>query len=167
MIERMTYINHMNEVIEFGTNGIYVNENDLHDFAWSVISKNDKISSFKKGVTKHQLPVVIICNTDSEGIAARNKLFEVCEKDVLALKHGKLKIGDYYLRCYVTGSKVNKYTYNKMYAKVTLTIQTDYPQWVKETTLYFGGKIMDSGTDMTTTVTFHLTMHQMYWQISL
>ncbi len=137
MIEKARYVNHMNEDIEFGANGIYINENDLHDFAWTATSKNDKISSFNMGIVKKSLPVVFACGNEADGTAIRNRLFEVCEKDVLSLKHGKLYIGDYYMRCYVTGSKISKYTYNKMYAKVTLTIQTDYPAWIKENVTNF------------------------------
>ena len=61
MIEKARYVNHMNEVIEFGANGIYINENDLHDFAWTATSMNDKISSFKMGIVKKSLPVVFAC----------------------------------------------------------------------------------------------------------
>lgn len=153
MIEKARYVNHMNEVIEFGANGIYINENDLHDFAWTATSMNDKISSFKMGIVKKSLPVVFACRNDDEGTESRNRLFEVCEKDVVARKHGKLYIGDYYMRCYVTGCKASKYTYNKRYMKNTLTIQTDYPQWIKETIITFNsneeivGKNLDYNND--------------------
>ena len=90
MIEKARYVNHMNEVIEFGVNGIYINENDLHDFAWTATSMNDKISSFKMGIVKKSLPVVFACRNDDEGTESRNRLFEVCEKDEVDRKHGKL-----------------------------------------------------------------------------
>lgn len=153
MIEKIRYINHMNECIDFGSNGIYANENDLHSFTWTITSKNDRISDVQKGISKSTLPITIICKSESEGITARNKLFEIAEKDVLALKHGKIVIGDYYLKCYVTAHKVSNYLYNKRFMKVTLTIQTDYPNWVKETTHTFGygsgteGKNLDYNND--------------------
>lgn len=145
MIEQIKYINHMNEVIEFGKEGIFVNENDLHSFAWDIISKNDKISSFKKGITKKTLPVVI---KNAEGSAFRNRLFEVCEKDVIALKHGRLVIGDYYLKCYITGNKPSDYSTTKEYMKDSLTVQTDFPQWVKETTTSFNGSETTVGKNL-------------------
>ena len=76
MLEKMTYRNHMNEEIDFGTNGIFVNSNDLHDFAWNYQSKNNRISSFEMGIVKKTIPVVIQCANEEEGIRIKNKLFE-------------------------------------------------------------------------------------------
>lgn len=127
----------MNEVIDFGKSGIYLHENDLRQFVWSVVSKNDKISSFKKGITKKTLPLTIKCNSEEEGISTKNRLYEICEKDVLAKKHGKLIIGDYYLKCFVIGSKPSEYLKSKSYMKTDITISTDFPSWIKETTTLF------------------------------
>lgn len=148
MIERMRYINHMNEVIDFGTGSIFVNENDLHNFSWSVTSKNDRISSFKKGVVSKTIPVVIACNSDEEGMQIRNKLFEICEKDVLAKKYGRIVIGDYYLKCYVTESKKKKYSASKRTMNVSLKVTTDFPFWIRETTTTFNYGAGSEGTNM-------------------
>lgn len=137
MLEKITYKNHVNESIDIGTEKIFVNESDLHDFAWNVTSKNDRISAFKKGVVKKTIPLQIVCNSEAEGIAIRNRIFEVMEKDILAKQHGKIIIGDYYLKCYVTGSKKSDYLKNKGMMTLKLTVQTDFPEWVKETTTIF------------------------------
>lgn len=134
MLEKFTYTNHMGEVLEFGKGSLFVNENDLRDFAWEITSKNNKISGFKKGIVSKTIPVILKCETEYLGVQMRNSLFEVFEKDVLAQKHGKIQIGDYYLRCYITGSKKSQYLITQQYMLVTLTVQTDYPMWVKETT---------------------------------
>ena len=139
MVEQIKYVNHLNEVIEFGTDGIYVNENDLRDFAWSITKKNEKITAFKMGVAKHAIPIYIMCRTEAEGIEKRNSIFEIFEKDVLAMKHGKIIIGDYYLKCFITGQKKSDYQQSKRYMELKATIQTDLPRWVKETiTTSFG-----------------------------
>lgn len=140
MLEQVKYINHMNEVIDFGKNGIYLNENELRQFAWSIVSKNDRISSFKKGITSKKLPLTIKCNSEEEGVATKNRLYEICEKDVLAKKHGKLIIGDYYLKCFVIGSKPSEYLKSKSYMKTDITISTDMASWYKETTTIFRPK---------------------------
>lgn len=137
MLEQLQYKNHLGEVISFGKEGIYVNENDLRDFAWSYTSKNNRISSFKKGVVKKTLKVVIACTSEADGIAKRNALFEVCEKDVLANKHGSFIIGGYYMRCFVIGSKKSEYLVNNQMMKVQLSIATDFPTWIKESTKAF------------------------------
>lgn len=139
MLEKLRYKNHINETLDFGIDKLFVNENDLRDFAWSVTSINDKISGFKKGIVSKTVPVVIKCSSAAEGIEIRNKLFEVFEKDVRAQKHGKFIIGDYYLKCYITGNKKAEYLMSKSYMEIELTVQTDYPEWIKETTTAIRG----------------------------
>lgn len=134
MLEKFTYTNNFGETLEFGKGSLFVNQNDLRDFAWDITSKNDRISSFKKGIVTKTIPIILKCNTEEEGVALRNKIFEVFEKDVLVKKHGKIQIGDYYLRCFITGSKKTEYLIHKSYMLVSLTVQTDLPEWIKETT---------------------------------
>lgn len=140
MLERIKYVNHINEEIVFGDFPYFVNYNDLRDFAWDVTTRNDRIASFKKGVVSKSLPVIIKCKKEAEGYDARNKMFEVFEKDVLACKHGTLYVGDYYLKCFITGSKKANYLIAKEFMTLDLTLQTDLPQWVKETTIPIGAR---------------------------
>lgn len=154
MLEKIMYKNHVNEVLEFGTNGLFVNESDLHDFTWGITSKNNRISSFNRGVISKSLPVVIACASEEEGIEKRNKLFEIMEKDVLANKHGRIIIGDYYLKCFVTGSKKSDYLKTKRQLMISLAITTEFPHcWIRETITTFGygagmqGKNLDFNND--------------------
>lgn len=137
MLESLKYKNHINEVIDFGESGIYVNTSDLRDHEWTVTQKNNKIASLSYGVAKRSLPVTILCSSVEEGIAAKNKLFEVTEKDALAMQPGKIIIGNYYFQCYVTRSKKSDYLINKRYLKAELTLVSDRPYWVRETQLTF------------------------------
>ncbi len=137
MLECLKYINHMNEVFEFGKNGIFVDGNDLHDYEWNTVSKGKRISNFDHVIRKKKLPVVIMCDTEEKGIAARNRLMEVAEKDVLAMKPGRIVCGDYYYRCYVTKSQKKKYQTSKRYMEANLTLTSDHPVWIKETIFSF------------------------------
>lgn len=137
MLEQLKYKNHVNEVFEFGKDGIFVDMNELHDYEWTVTKKGNRIASLDYAVSKRKLPVVIICDTEAKGIAARNKLMEVVEKDVLAMKHGRIIIGDYYFRCFVTKSQKKNYLTTKRWMEITLTLTTDFPYWVKEETFAF------------------------------
>ncbi len=138
MFEKLKYKNHINEVIDFGKDGIFVNTGDLHDYEWTASSKGNMISSLKKAVQTRKLPIVIMCATEEEGIAARNKLFETFEKDVLALQPGQIIIGDYYFRCYVTKSTKNVYQRSKRHMELTLTLTSDHPYWINESLKSFG-----------------------------
>lgn len=156
MLEQLKYKNHRNEVFEFGKDGIFVDTNELHDYEWTVTKKGNRIAALDREITKRKLPVVIICGTEAEGTAARNKLMEVVEKDVLAMKHGQIILGDYYFRCFVTKSQKKNYLISKRYMEITLTLTSDFPYWVKETTHRFmkvsetaveGGKNLDYNFD--------------------
>lgn len=142
MLERLKYMNHLNEVIDFGKDGIFVNMNDLHDYSWTVTKKNNRISSLDRTIANRKLPVIICCSSDAEGIAARNRLMEVAERDVLAMKHGKIIIGDYYFRCFITKSVKTKYLNSRQTIQITLTLTSDFPYWVKES-MYAFRKIAD------------------------
>lgn len=137
MLEKIRFVNHIQEEMSWGEGGIYVNSNDLHDYSWNFTSDNNKISSFHKGIVTKTIPVIICCSSESEGIMLKNRLLEITEKDVLALEHGRIVIGNYYLKCYVTGSEKSKYLLHKGYMETKLTVTTDYPQWVKETLISF------------------------------
>lgn len=137
MLERLKYKNHMNEVYDFGKNGVYVNLNELHDYEWSVVKKNNRISALKREIKNVKLPITIICATEQEAITAKNKLLEVCEKDVLALQPGRVIIGDYYFNCFVTKSKKKDYLLTKRHMVAELTLTTDNPYWIKESKTAF------------------------------
>lgn len=154
MLEKITFMNHINEQLVFGgTDGLYANYSDLHDYAWSYTSENNRISSFTMGIVKKSIPIVICCSSEAQGISLKNKLMEYAEKDVLANQHGKIIIGDYYLKCFITGSKKGKYLISDGYMTATLTVTTDYPKWVKESTASFrtSGTVVIDGTTTTAT----------------
>lgn len=132
MLEQLKYKNHLNEVIEFGKDGIFVNDSDLRDYAWTVNQKGNRIASLTRKVSTRKLPVVIICDSEVAGTAAKNRLMEVCEKDCLAMEPGQIILGDYYFKCYVTKSVKKNYLVNKRYLAVDLTLTSEQPYWIKE-----------------------------------
>ena len=131
MLEQLKY---QNEVFEFGKDGIFVNISELYDYEWGVTKKNNRIASLDRSIVTKKLPITIICDTEEDGLKARNKLLEVAEKDVLAMQHGRIIIGDYYFRCFVTKSQKKGYLTTKRHMTVTLYLTSDFPYWVKETT---------------------------------
>lgn len=158
MLERLQYKNHMGEVIDFGRSGIFVSGSDLHDYDWTVSQKNGKISAFEREITYRTLPVTILCPTAEEGVAIRNRLMEVAEKDVLAKKPGRLIVGDYYYTCYITGSKKSSYLKSRRRMETKLTIISDAPYWVRETLHSFRKKgTADQGLDYPYNYTFDFT----------
>lgn len=144
MLERLKYKNHIGEVFESGAGGIFVNTNDLRNYEWAVTTKGNRITAMDYSVGTKTLPVIIACESEADGIAARNRLFEITEKDVLAMQHGRIIIGDYYFKCFVTKSEKSSYLTSKRSMALDLTLTSDHPYWVKETTFVFR-KLNDGG----------------------
>ena len=145
MLETFDYINHLGEELKFGAGKIFANSNELHDFLWDIKEKNARIYSFSKGIQSKKLPVLISCDSEEKGLKIRNELYEICEKDVIGRNintiednYGRIRIGNYYLRCYITASSKTEYLNSKKQMSATLTISTDYPYWVREIKHKFG-----------------------------
>ena len=152
MLEKIKFTNHLNESMQWGSGGIYVKYNDLHDYAWDYSTDNDKISYFTRGIVKKTVPLVICCASEQDGLTIKNRLLELAEKDVLAKQYGKISIGDYFMRCYITGSAKSNYLYHKGYLETSLTIASDCPQWTRETTTSFRINGTSSGENGTVTL---------------
>ena len=138
MLEQLEYVNHLGERLRFGRDGLYVNENDLRDFSWNVLSTNDQISGFSRGVQKKTIPVRVACVDQTDGVIKKNRLFEIPEKDVLSAQRGKLWINGYYCECFITSSKKTRYSVEDRFLACNIEITTDRPVWVKETKLSYG-----------------------------
>ena len=133
MLEKVTFVNHLNETIDFGEGGLFLNINELRSYKWDYNSKNNRISQFKRGVTEKKIPIVVVPpNSRDEGNTIMNSLLELAEKDVMNKKAGKIIAGDYYLSCYIIASNKEEYDLRLGTFKATLTTLTDEPFWIKE-----------------------------------
>ena len=132
MLEKLVYINHQNERFEFGRDGIYVNTHQLRNYEWKYDKRNGRITNLYADISKFKIPIVIVCKTEAETMAAKNKLYAVTEKDVLAEQPGKIVIGDYYMRGFVTKSEKKKFLTSPRFAQYDLTMTSDFPYWIRE-----------------------------------
>lgn len=64
MLDKLTYINHLNQRIDFGSNGVFLTDVELYDYEWSYNSNFDEITSFKKGIVKKKMKIIIICENE-------------------------------------------------------------------------------------------------------
>lgn len=130
----MKYVNHIGQELIFGEQGLFLNENDIRDYAWVVNATGNKINSFTRGIVKKTLPLVVFTE---KAKYVKNELFEIAEKDILAKKYGRLYIGKYYLLCYITELSTTEYLQKQGYSKLQLGLQTDIGYWIKESTTMF------------------------------
>lgn len=132
MLEQLRYVNHLGETIEFGKKGIFANSNDLRNYEYTYDSSRNRAENFRKGVVTKTIPVVISSESKKKCINIKNRLYEVCEKDIIAEKKGRLYIGDYYLECYVFSSDKSNYLDSSTTINISLKVVSDSSAWVYE-----------------------------------
>lgn len=134
MLDKMKYVNHIGQELKFGENGLFLKENDIRDYAWSINTTGQKINGFKRSIIKKTLPLIVFTK-DAENV--KNKLFEIAEKDILAKKYGRLYVGKHYMLCYITEMRTTAYLQKQEYSQLQLGLQTDIGFWIKESTTMF------------------------------
>ena len=137
MLEKFIFENHLGQRFEGLPNGVYLNYNDLRDYAWSYETRNNRISRFFMGTMERKLPLVVYCKSNEEALAVKNRLHELAEADIEAKIPGKIFVGDYYTNGYITASKKSDYLINKRLCKIELTLTSDDPVWYREQTHTF------------------------------
>lgn len=128
MYEHLKYVNHLNEVVEFGKGNILVNRNDFRDYEWNFATQYQKLSAFNKQPSKKNLPFLIF---GANAKATANKVHEILEKDILAIVPGRLYSGEFYLRGYFYASSKSEYLRGDVF-RGNLLFVTDQNFWIKE-----------------------------------
>lgn len=137
MLDKFYYLNNFGERINFGKDGIFADYNDLRDYQWSYESINNVITGFTRGIVSKKMPVLFLSASGQNTRQARNKAYEIFEKDVFAKKKGKLYVNGYHMECWIIGSKNSEYLNSESYLRTELTVVTDKPDWIKSTTFTF------------------------------
>ena len=154
MLENFIYENHHGQRFEGLANGVYLNSNDLRDYRWNYDIINNRISRFYRSATDRKLPLTVICKTDDEAVKVKNRLMEIAEADIESMLPGKIIVGDYYTKGYITASVKSRYMIKKRYCKIDLTLTSENPVWFREETysFYSNGKSgsPDSGSSAKT-----------------
>lgn len=145
MLERFKHVNSAGDVLDFLGLGIYANANELRDYEWNVLSDNDIITGFTRGVTTKVIPFVFYCDS-SKAIEIKNKFYEHFEIDVLNNLPGYFDINGYHYYCYLTKSSKNDYLISKRMLKIEVEVTSDKASWIKEDVHSFGVSRGSSGS---------------------
>ena len=137
MLENFIFENHLGQRFEGLANGVYLNSNDLRDYQWSYDTINNRISRFYRKTTNRSLPLTVICKTDDEAVNVKNRLMEIAEADIEAMLPGKIIVGDYYTKGYITASVKSRYMIKKRFCKIVLTLTCEDPAWYRGKTYSF------------------------------
>ena len=137
MLEKFTYTNHLGEVINFGEAPYFASHTDLRDYKWLY---DKELTRFNRDTVTKTLEVILV-GSEEEADKAKNALYEIIEKDVLAMKKGTFTVQakndkgypEYYkMDAFIYGSKKTNYLTSKRLMIVELAIVTDTPQWKTE-----------------------------------
>lgn len=132
MLEKIIYVNHKGEKLDSERDGFYVNYNDLRDYLWDYVEDNRRIRSFKKGIVKKTIPIIIAKESEREAIAIKNRIIEVTEKDIIDNIPGKIIINESYMRGFIIGNSKSNYLISRKTIQESLTFVSDYPFWITE-----------------------------------
>jgi hypothetical protein len=143
MLDKFRYVNHLNEVIEFGKNGIFANASDLRDYEWSYNTNNDMIGSFKRSIATRTLPTIFCGSSGQACRTSRNNAYVIAERDVIAEQKGRIYVGDYYMNCYIYSISNSDYLKSERLITSSMKICTDDPVWRTEKTFVFDPESAD------------------------
>nr|DAZ30232.1 MAG TPA: tail protein [Caudoviricetes sp.] len=132
MLEKIIYENHKGERFGGGADGIYINQNELRDYVWDYTSRAERVTAFSRGVVEKAIPLIILCESESKGAEAKNRLFSIAEIDVLESQPGRFICGDFYLSGYIIGSQKTGYLIGNQYMELSLKFATDSKYWIRE-----------------------------------
>ena len=152
MLENFIFENHLGQRFEGLANGVYLNSNDLRNYNWSYDTINSHISRFYRKTTNRKLPLTVICKNDDEAVKVKNRLMEIAEVDIEAVLPGKIIVGEYYTKGYITASVKSRYTIKKRFCRIELTLTSEDPGWYREEKYSLFSKttspgVSDVGTD--------------------
>lgn len=132
MLDRFIFENHLGQRFVGLDNGVYMNYNDLRDYSWNYDTINNRISRFYMGANSRKIPLIVYCKSDDEAVMVKNRLHELAESDIEAKIPGKIFVGDYYTKGYITGSSKSNYLITKRLCNIELTLTSDDPAWYRE-----------------------------------
>lgn len=140
MLDSFIYENHLGQRFDGLANGVYLNSNDLRNYAWEYDVINNRISRFYRKIKSRKLPLIVKCNSLTDAVRVKNGLLELAETDIYSRIPGKLYINGYYTTGYITASVKKDYLINPQYCNIELTLTSAEPAWYTEKTHVFSTK---------------------------
>lgn len=131
------YENHIGERIDLNSENIILQYQEFFNYSWDATIRNRKIKGFKRDSATLPVTVAVTAETEDEYLQIIEEFYRITEKDILAVAPGKLYINEYYLRCYISGDIKQDAFKGILFQIKNLTLVTDYPFWIKETTYQY------------------------------
>lgn len=134
---RIYYKNHLNEKVDLDSKNIILQYHELLNYSWNAETNNGKIVSFYRESATIPIKVTVTADTEETFREVIENFYSIVEKDVLNRIPGKLYVGEQYMSCYISGD-IKSDVFLKVFIQVkNLTVVTDHPFWIKETSYTF------------------------------
>lgn len=104
---------------------------DLFDGDYDPVEENEHIQAFERKITDKSLKIDISA-VGNEFCQAVDYLENVAEKDIIHVTPGKLYVGNSYLKCWLTGTKKDRWVSDLGGITNEIVIRSDYPYWINE-----------------------------------
>ena len=130
------YRNSILEEVDLNSDPYKLLVSDILDYEWEAAESGEKITGFKKTITKKSIDIDILKTGGRSSRLLQNQLTDFFETDIHRGKAGKLYIGDYYLPCYIYSAKKENWE-TDVVMSCEYGIITDHPFWIKERPYYF------------------------------
>lgn len=103
----------------------------MFDGDYDPVEENEHIQEFERKITDKSLKIDINA-VGNEFCQAVDYLENVAEKDIIHVTPGKLYVGNSYLKCWLTGTKKDRWVNDLDGITNEIIIRSDYPYWINE-----------------------------------
>lgn len=141
MLDCIKYVNSFGDTIEFNKLPYMLQSSDLKDYKWSYSTKNEynpKIYSFSRNMVEKKVQIAVLASTKKKYDEYCNRLLEVFEKDIYAVKKGKLIVNDdYYMEGYFVQKQIKDWYASKVIMNEFVFV-SETGKWMKDVYKVFG-----------------------------
>ncbi len=130
--------------LNFGIDGNLYFGDGLRKHSYSYVAPYGRLLGFKNEDIVEYQANIYVSNKNSNSTKLKNEIFETFEKDIifknnnpLTSKYGRLYINGYYLNCFIREMSAIGYLKTSRTLRQTVSIITDFPNWIKEIEFFF------------------------------
>ena len=136
------YVNSRNEKVYLDREPYkMLSSTSLFDYEWEYAtqgSANPRITKFSQTMQEKDFDIRILSSGTADFKEKANHLLSTFEKDVFSVSPGRLYVGDWYLRCYISKSKKPERYFNAKSSLLKINVISENGMWTKDATTAFG-----------------------------
>lgn len=140
---KIKYVSSQGIELDMSGNGIDAHGNNMHSWEFEAVALNDRVVGMSRKLPELEIALIVVADTDADGIAAKNALYEIPASDRVSMTPGRLYLNDWYLTGYVKSVTVDNFWQTRKAAQYVLTFVATEPLWTREVTKTFTAQSSD------------------------